>query len=157
MSAHEQIRERLALAAAGALPDAERARVERHLAECPECASALAQYAAITQSLRRLPTPQPSALAVERARAAALDSLQAARQRREHVVTVVFLGVFAWSLTLAGWVISLLLFGGPAELGRVLAGQVPLWLAIFTALGWTAAGVTAIVLGARHREQGRLA
>lgn len=157
MTGHEQIRELLALAAAGALDEAERQRLERHCSECPECAAALAQWNALGQSLRRLPTPQPSPAAVARARAAAIGALEAARHRRESAVTFIFLGLFAWSFTLAGGLISVLLFSGPADLGRLLAGQVPLWLAIFTALAWTAASAAAVVLGARHREQGRLA
>ena len=157
MSGHEQIRELLALAAAGALEEAERQRLERHCSECAECAAALAGWSTLAQALRRLPTPQPSAIAIARARAAAVGALDAARQRRESTVTFIFLGLFAWSLTLAGGLVSVLLFSGPAEMGRLLAGQVPLWLAIFTALAWTAASAAAVVLGARHREQGRLA
>jgi hypothetical protein len=86
-----------------------------------------------------------------------VGALETARHRRESTVTFIFLGLFAWSLTLAGGLVSVLLFSGPAEMGRLLAGQVPLWLAIFTALAWTAASAAAVVLGARHREQGRLA
>jgi anti-sigma factor RsiW len=157
MNSHQQIRELLALAAAGALDQAERERVERHCSECPECAAALAEWNTLAQSLRRLPTPQPSALAVARARAAAVGALDAARQRRESAVTFVFLGLFAWSFMLAGLVIFVLVFGGPLELGSLLAGRVPLWLAIVTALAWTAASAVAVILGARHREQGRLA
>jgi anti-sigma factor RsiW len=157
MSGHEQIRKLLPLVAAGALDDVERQRLERHCSECAECAAALAEWSTLAQSLRRLPTPQPSAIAVARARAAAVGALETARHRRESAVTFIFLGLFAWSLTLAGGLISVLLFNGPAEMGRLLAGQVPLWLAIFTALAWTAASAAAVVLGARHREQGRLA
>ncbi len=157
MSGHQQIRELLPLAAAGALDETERQRLERHCSECAECAAALAQWNSLAQSLRRLPTPQPSAATVMRARAAALGALDAAHHRRESAVTFIFLGLFAWSFTLAGGLISVLLFSGPADLGRLLAGQVPLWLAIFTALAWTAASAAAVVLGARHREQGRLA
>jgi anti-sigma factor RsiW len=157
MSDHQQIRELLALAAAGALDEAGRHRVERHCSECTECAAALAEWHTLAQALRRLPTPQPSPVAVMRARAAAVGALEAARHRRESAVTFIFLGLFAWSFTLAGGLVSVLLFSGPAEMGRLLAGHIPLWLAIFTALAWTAASAAAVVLGARHREQGRLA
>lgn len=157
MSGHEQIRELLTLAVAGALDDAEQQRLERHCSGCAECAAALAEWNILAQVLRRLPTPQPSAIAVARARATAIGALDAAHHRRESTVTFVFLGLFAWSLTLAGGLVSVLLFSGPAEMGRLLAGRIPLWLAIFTALAWTAASAAAVVLGARHREQGRLA
>jgi len=157
MNEHEQFRERLTLAASGALSAGEAARVEQHLACCRECAEEFAQWSALTQALRRLPTPQPSPMVVERARSSAVSSLHAARERRENVGIVIFLGVFAWSFTVAGWVISLLLTGGPAELAQLLAGHVPPWLAIFSALGWTAAGTAAVVLGARHRAQEKLA
>lgn len=157
MSGHHPVRELLTLAAAGALDATEQAQVERHCAECRECAALLAEWNTITQSLRRLPTPQPSADVVARVRATAVGALEAARHRRESAFTFVFLGLFAWSFTLAGWLISVLLFGGPVEMGRLLAGQVPLWLAVFTALAWTAASAAAVVMGARHREQGRLA
>jgi len=157
MNGHDQIRELMALAAAGALDAAGQAQVERHCAECRECAAALAEWNTIGLALRRLPTPQPSAEVVARARTAAVGALEAARHRREGAITFIFLGLFAWSFTLAGWLIFVLLFGGPMELGSLLAGRMVLWLALLTVAGWTAASAAAVILGARYREQGRLA
>ena len=103
MSEHDKIRERLALAAAGALDDdAERERLRGHLSECVECAQELEGWNALAGGLRRLPTPRPSAALVERTRARMVARLAAESERRWNVSMLVFAVLFAWTLTLAG-------------------------------------------------------
>ena len=152
MSEHEGIRELLALAAAGALEASEQQKLERHLAECAECAQELEGWNALAGGLRRLPTPRPSAALVERTRARVAKQLAAESERRWDLSVLVFLVVFAWTLVLAGWPIVRLIGGG--VLGWLDTGfrQTWVWLAVYSALGWLAAGVAAVALGLRQRE-----
>ena len=52
MSEHDQIRELLALAAAGALDASEESRLSAHLRSCPDCASELSSWQEMGAALR---------------------------------------------------------------------------------------------------------
>ncbi len=155
MSGHEEIRELLALAAAGALEENEQRVVEQHLARCEECSQEREAWAALTASLRRLPTPHPRAEVVERARALMVQRLAAETERRWDYRLLVFAVLFAWTITLAGWPIARLLTGGAAAWLDVSFRQAWLGFAAYTALGWLAAGAAVAVLGVRYREARR--
>ena len=158
MSEHDKIRERLALAAAGALDDdAERERLRGHLSECVECAQELEGWNALAGGLRRLPTPRPSAALVERTRARMVARLAAESERRWNVSMLVFAVLFAWTLTLAGWPIARLLTSGAAAWLDMSFRQAWLGYAAYTAVGWATAGVAAVILGLRHRTSRRMA
>ncbi len=156
MNEHDQIRERLALAVAGALPDQELQLLERHAASCPDCAARLQQYRAVAHAIRRLPTPQPAPAVVERARAAALREFAAAQERRSSYTMVVLLGLFAWALTLTGGFLVVLITGGVAAAGRLMTGHIPPILALYAALAWVAAGAAAVALGGRFHQNRRM-
>lgn len=71
MNDHDKIRELLALSVADALTRAEEEQVMNHARSCAECSSELDSWRLLAAGMRRLPTPQPRPLIVERARARA--------------------------------------------------------------------------------------
>ena len=152
MIGHDKVRELLTLSAAGALGASEQQMVERHLAECAECARELEGWNALAGGLRRLPTPRPRAGVVERTRALVGKQLAAEAERRWDMGVLVFLVVFAWTLVLVSWPIVRLMSEG--MLGWMDSGfhQTWVWLAVYSALGWLAAAAAAVALGLRQRE-----
>ena len=162
MSEHDKIRELLALATADALTSAEEKQVAEHLRTCIACSNELEAWRPIASELRRVPTPQPSSWLVQAtlARAQAKLAEQAERDWNRRVMIV--LVVFAWVLTIASWPIFNFVSGhfgsllGP-QFSQTLFGQRWIGFAAFTALGWLAGGVAAVILGIRQRGERRLA
>jgi len=154
LDSHGQIRELLALAAAGALGPEEDLLVARHLESCDECSAELERWRVLTGGLRRLPTPQPRAAVVERALAQAETRLAEEIEHRWNRAVIVFLVLYAWILTVVSWPVFRLITGG--LLTRFEPGVNHPWLlfAVFTILVWATGGVAAVVL-ARHRQQER--
>ena len=161
MSEHDKIRELLALAAADALTSAEEKQVAEHVRSCIACSNELAAWRPIASELRRLPTPQPSSWLVQAtlARAEAKLTEQAEHDWNRRVMIVVV--AFAWLLTIASWPVFHVVSG---RFGTLLEPQFshtsrPPWIsfAAFTALGWIAGGVAAVMLAVRQRGERRLA
>jgi hypothetical protein len=162
MSEHDKIRELLALAAADALTSAEEKQVAEHVRSCVSCSNELDAWRPIASELRRLPTPQPSSWLVQatlaRAEAKLTDQAEHDWNRRVMIVLV----AFAWLLTIASWPVFHFVserFGSllepqfsPTQLGQTWIG-----FAAFTALGWLAGGVAAVMLAIRQRGERRLA
>ena len=156
MSEHDKIRELLALAAAGALTAAEERRVAEHVRSCVSCSNELEAWRPIASELRRLPTPQPSSWLVQAtlARAEAKLTEQAEHDWNRRVMIVVV--AFAWLLTIASWLPFHVL---SERFGSLLGPQfTSTWInfAAFTALGWLAGGVAAVMLAIRQRGERRL-
>jgi len=157
MSEHDKIRELLALAAAGAVTAAEEKQVAEHVRSCVSCSNELDTWRPIATELRRLPTPQPSSwlLQTTLARAEAKLTEQAERDWNRRVM--IFVVAFAWLLTIASWPVFHFVSG---RFGSLLEPQFsPTWISFtaFTALGWLAGGVAAVMLAVRHRGERRLA
>jgi hypothetical protein len=161
MNEHDKIRELLALAAADALTRAEEKQVAEHVRSCIACSNELEAWRPIASELRRLPTPQPSSWLVQAtlARAEAKFSEQAEHDWNHRLMIIVV--AFAWLLTIASWAVfdfaspyfgSLL---GP-RFGHTQFGQTWISFAAFTALGWIAGGVAAVMLATRQRGERRL-
>jgi predicted anti-sigma-YlaC factor YlaD len=157
MSEHDRIRELLPLAAAGALTNAEEKQVAEHVRSCVSCSNELDAWGPIASELRRLPTPQPSSWLVQStlARAEAKLTEQAEHDWNRRVMIVVV--ALAWLLTIASWPV----FHFVSErFGSLLGPQFSHpWIsfAAFTALGWLAGGVAAVMLAVRQRGERRLA
>lgn len=154
ISAHDDVRELLSLAAAGALSENEEQRVMSHVRACSECASELEDWRMLAGGLRRLPTPQPRAAIVERARARAQMALAEEAESRSNSRVLVLLVCFAWVLTLASWPIFKIVTGGLLVWFDPRFNQTWLVFAGFTALLWATGGLAAVLLG-RHRQQER--
>jgi hypothetical protein len=156
MSEHDKIRELLALAAADALTSAEEKQVAEHLRSCIACSNELGAWRPIATELRRLPTPQPSSwlLQVTLARAEAKLADEAEHVWNRHVI--IFVVTLAWVLTIASWPVFRFVSG---RFGSLLEPQFShTWIsfAAFTALGWLAGGVAAVMLAIRQRGERRL-
>jgi hypothetical protein len=157
MSEHDNVRELLALAAAGALTAAEEKQVAEHVRSCVSCSKELDAWRTIATELRRLPTPQPSSWLLQATLARAEAKLA---DEAEHVwnrQVIIFVVTLAWLLTIASW--PVFDFVSP-YFGSLLGPQfVHTWIgfAAFTALGWLAGAVAAVMLAVRHRGERRLA
>jgi len=162
MSEHDKIRELLALAAADALTSAEEKQVAEHVRSCIACSNELEAWRPIASELRRLPTPQPSSWLVQAtlARAEARLTEQAEHDWNRRVTIVVV--AFAWLLTIASWLVFHVVserFGNLLEpqFGHTQFSHTWIGFAAFTALGWLAGGVAAVMLAIRQRGERRLA
>ena len=157
MSEHDKIRELLALAAADALTSAEEKQVAEHVLSCVACSNELGAWRPIASELRRLPTPQPSSWLVQATLARAEAKLAEQAEQGWNRRVMVFVVAFAWLLTIASWPVFHFVspyFGswlGP-QFGHTWIG-----FAAFTALGWLAGGVAAVMLAVRQRGERRLA
>ena len=161
LTEHDRIRELLALAAAGALTSAEETQIAKHVRTCIACSKELEAWGPIASALRRLPTPQPSSWLVQAtlARAESKFAEQAEHEWNRRVMIVVV--AFAWLLTLASWPVFQFVSGrfgsllGPQFTGTQFSHS---WtsFAAFTALGWIAGGMAAVMLAVRQRGERRL-
>jgi Putative zinc-finger len=157
MSEHDEVRELLSLAAAGALDSGEEERVTLHIRSCALCSSALDDWRLIAGGLRRLPTPQPSRGVVERARAMAEVRFGQESEHRWNRNVMIFLVAFAWVLTLLSWPLVRLMSEGLQGLLDPRFNQAWIAFAVLTSLGWLGGGVAAILLSVRQRRERRLA
>jgi predicted anti-sigma-YlaC factor YlaD len=142
MTTHANIRQLLALSAAGLLEAADERRVREHVHECAECAAALDELAAVSADLSRLPAPIAPAdlLARTEARVAAEQAAQAGL--RHGALLAVGAGLFAWMATLAPWGLYRLLTGSAGWLA---------WLLLTTVPAYMAAGAVAVLFASRRR------
>jgi anti-sigma factor RsiW len=157
MNDHEKIRELLTLLAASVLEPQEEKQVMDHLRTCESCRTELEDWKLLAGGLRRLPTPQPRAVVVERARAQAQIRLNEEFEHRWNRSVIVGLVVFAWVLTLLSWPLVRLLTGG--LLGLLVPGFSHAWIVFgaFTTSVWLAGGAAAVLLSMQHRRERRLA
>jgi anti-sigma factor RsiW len=157
MSEHDEIRALLALAAAGALEPDEEDRVAGHIRSCDACAAEADSWQSVTGQLRRLPTPQPSAGLVQRARALAEARFAEEAETRWQRGVMIFVVTFAWVLTIVSWPLVRLVTGGLLDLLDPRLNQTWISFAGFTTLVWLAGGTAAVLLALRQRRERRLA
>jgi anti-sigma factor RsiW len=157
MSEHDEVRQLLALAVAGALTRAEEERVAAHLRLCGTCSQEMEDWRSITGTLRRLPTPQPPAriLQTTMARAEARLAEQSEQQWNRRVM--IFIVAFAWLLTIVSWPLVHLVSGGLLTLLDPQLNRTWIDFAWFTALVWLAGGSAAVLLALRQRRERRMA
>jgi anti-sigma factor RsiW len=157
MNEHDEIRELLSLAAAGALDAKDESRVAAHANSCGDCARELQTWQEIQAGMRRIPTPQvPPALfarTIALARAGIAEESERRFERRLLAVGV----ILSWVLTALSWPLAQLLAKGwMAVLG---VGFTQRWenFAVLTALCWLAGGAAAVLLGWHRQRERRLA
>ena len=141
MSDHEQVRQLLALSAAGLLDAGEERLVREHARQCPACAAELEAFAALSAGLSALPVPHPPADLVRRTSAL----LAAESDRREGAI-------FAGAAAIFACVCVLL----TAQILRMLAGDSAVllwfvWVGISSVLGTA----SALLLASRRRFERR--
>ena len=157
MSEHEVIRELLSLAACGAVDREEEQRIARHLRECESCAKEFEGWQFLANELRRLPTPQVPAALVEQVRSQVAWQFAAEAERRWNTRVLIFLVLFAWTLTVVSWPVIRLLTHG--LLGWFEPGFAHTWLGLvgYSALLWLTGGIAAGALAVRQRRERRMA
>jgi anti-sigma factor RsiW len=156
MNGHEEIRDLLTLAAAGALDAAGQRRVEDHLRECRDCRTELESWQQLTGALKEMPTPQAPMGLVERTRRRMERQAAARVEQRRRRLLLVWLTAFAWASTL----LTL-----PAL--RLVGGRLGQWLGLewtgfsvteafiaYVVVSWMISVVVAGLLGQRHQQQG---
>jgi anti-sigma factor RsiW len=153
MNDHEKIRERLALAAADTLEAKEKEQVMRHIQSCAACADEFNDWQLLVGGLRRLPTPQPRAVIVERARARAEVRLAEEAERRWHDIVMISVILFAWALTLLSWPVIRLISHGFLGMLDPRLNQTWLVFSIFTTLAWLAGAAAAVTLSLHERHR----
>lgn len=157
MNQCDKIREMLSLAAAGVLDPGEEQQVAQHLRTCEGCAAELETWERLGRGLRRLPTPQPPAYAIERARTAMQIHLAEIDERRSNRNLMIVLVAFAWLLTVMSWPLARLLTDGMQAWFTPRFADTWYTFAGITVLGWVAGGAAAIALAWHRRQEGRLA
>jgi hypothetical protein len=157
MNDHEKIRELLALAVADALTRAEEEQVMNHVRSCTECSSELDSWRLLAAGMRRLPTPQPRPLIVERARARAEIRFAEEAEHRWHRIVMIGVILFAWALTLMSWPVVRLVSGGLLGMLDPRLNHAWLGFAVFTTVVWMTGGAAAVFLSLQQRRERRLA
>ncbi len=157
MNDHDKIRELLALSAADALTQAEEEQVMNHARSCAECSSELDSWRLLAAGMRRLPTPQPRPLIVERARARAEIRFAEEAEHRWHRIVMIGVILFAWALTLMSWPVVRLVSGGLLGMLDPRLNHAWLGFAVFTTIIWMTGGAAAVFLSLQQRRERRLA
>jgi anti-sigma factor RsiW len=157
MDEHAEISEQLVLFVAGALDQKTESRILEHTAKCPSCAAELGRWQLISGGLRRLPTPQPSPSLVARTRAMVAAQIAERAEQRQNRTALIFLALFSWVVTIAGWPVFRLVTGGLLSLLDIQFHQMWLLFAISSALAWLACGSAAVLLRARRQQERRFA
>ena len=157
MNAHEKVREQMPLATAGALDTTEERELSSHLAECSDCSTEFEQWRELGAGLRRMPTPQAPTALVERVRTNLMAQVLARAEQRSNRRTMAWLVLFAWTTTLATWPILRLISQNAQNLLNVSFVHTYHLLIGITVLSWLGAAAAAAVVGARHRQERRLA
>jgi hypothetical protein len=157
MNDHEKIRELLALSVADALTQAEEEQVMNHARSCAECSSELDSWRLLAAGMRRLPTPQPRPLIVERARARAEIRFAEEVENRWHRIVMIGVILFAWALTLMSWPVVRLVSGGLLGMLDPRLNHAWLGFAAFTTIIWMTGGAAAVFLSLQQRRERRLA
>jgi anti-sigma factor RsiW len=157
MSEHDEIRKSLALAAAGALGEAEERRVLSHARTCAECSQEMESWQSIAAGLRRLPTPQPSPALIQRTRAIAEARLEEEVEARWQRSVMIFVVTFAWVLTIVSWPLVRFVTGGLLDLLHTDLNRTWMSFAGSMTLVWLTGGTAAVLLSLRQRRERRLA
>jgi len=152
MSEHDQVREKLALAAAGALDAEEQRCVEEHARVCDICRQELDTWSGYTQGLRQLPQPAAPAQLMERTRARILQQRATAAEGRWNDLMLAGLALFAWTVGLSFWFLLRVLTGGAFVVMGMNLLRVGTWSVLTTVLVWVTAAAAAVTLGRRRRE-----
>ncbi len=153
MSQHDDIRDLLTLAAAGALDTAAQRQVEEHLRHCPSCRAEMESWQRLTSALEALPTPPAPPGLVERTRRRLEARAAAQAELRLKRALFLWLTVLGWATTLLTWPLFQLLSG---RLGGVLSpqGLNQVWIG-YVVVSWMISAVVAGLLGQRYQQEGR--
>lgn len=116
MHEHDEIRNRLTLAAAGALSATEQKQLEEHISRCAECRAEFAGWSRLLGALEKIPTPQAPPGLVERTRRTLEKQAAMNAERRRQRWLFFWLTAFAWASTLLTWPLFHLFAGRVSEI-----------------------------------------
>ena len=156
MSEHESVRGLLALAASGVLDMDEQLRVDRHVRDCEECRREVETWQAYARELHQLPQPQAPARLMERTRNRVLQERAAIIERRWEDLVLAALALFAWTVTLSGWLVLRIFTGGALLIMGTNFLSLAAWSVASTVLAWISAAAAALVLGRKRRQWRRI-
>jgi anti-sigma factor RsiW len=145
MNKHDELKELLPLAAAGALDDEDAAAVGRHIADCVVCGEEFKRWQAMVTHLATLPSPAVPVWLAQKSLQRVRQEREAIEQRRWNDQVLAFLIAFSWVMSLASWPVVNLV-------ARI--GLLP-WLALSLVLSWITAGSAALILRSHSSFQGR--
>ena len=111
----------------------------------------------LASGLKRLPTPQPSPLLVQRVRAQMEAAAVVRAEKKDSRTALALLVLFSWVITLASWPIVRLASQTVAGWLDVSARTAWVDLAGYVVLTWTTAGVAAAALAWQKQRERRLA
>jgi anti-sigma factor RsiW len=151
MNQHDDIRDLLTLAAAGALDAAEQRQVEEHLRQCAGCRAELESWQRLTGALQALPTPQAPVGLVERTRRQMERSAAARAGHRQQRILLFGLTASAWMFSFLGWLVFQMLGGKVLDLSSTAVTMA--WIG-YTMVSWLTAGLAAAMLGKRYQQEG---
>lgn len=149
MDEHAFVRDRLTLAAAGALDAAGQRQVEEHLRQCAGCRAEFEAWGHLGGALEALPTPQAPPGLLERT-IRQLETLAQVRPERRYSRSVL-----AW-VTVLGWAGTLLTLpifqwlGGRLDLPSQTVIEV--WIG-YIVISWLMTAVVAGMLAERRRGE----
>lgn len=152
---HNEIRELLTLAAAGALDAQEQKQVEAHLQSCAECRAEFTLWSRLTGALEELPTPQAPMGLVERTRLKLEKQAELAAERRRQHWLFFWLTAFAWVSTLVTWPLFQLVGGRVGDfidLSWTHVGVTGAWIT-YMLMTWTITAIAAGLLGKRRMQE----
>ena len=154
---HDEIRDLLTLAAAGALSAEGQKQVEAHLESCIECRAEFALWSRLTGAIEQIPTPQAPMGLVERTRLRLETEAADNAERRQQRWLFFWLTAFAWTTTLLTWPLFQF-FGGRVgnriDLSWTHLGVTGAWITYMLLVG-TIGTLAAGLLGKRRIEEGR--
>ena len=153
MTGHEEIRTKVALAAAGASSQDESVLVQRHLQECDTCRREFEVWTTYAGGLRQLPQPTIPTDLLARTQARILVEREAAGNHRWDAAMWMGMALLSWMTTLATWFAIRMLTGGSLSvLGTNLLNPA-LWFPTSFAVTATTAGVAALMLNSRREAR----
>jgi anti-sigma factor RsiW len=152
MNQHDDIRDLLSLAAAGALDAAEQRQVEEHLRQCAGCRAELESWQRLTGALEALPTPQAPVGLVERTCRQLEQQVALQAERRWKRTLLVWLTLLGWASTLLTWPLFQFFggrLGGIFDVSSQAVNQ--MWFG-YLVVSWMISAVVAGLLGQRLRQ-----
>lgn len=149
MDVHALIRDRLTLAAAGALDATDQRQVEEHLRQCAACRAEFEAWGRLGGALEALPTPQAPPGLLERTIRQLEMRAQVRPERRYSRSLLAWITMLGWAATLLTWPIFQWL-GGRLDVPPQSVTEV--WIG-YIVVSWMMSVVVAGLLAQRRRGE----
>ena len=155
MNEHDEIRDLLALAAAGGLDAEAERRMEEHLGQCLECRAEFDSWQQLTGALKRMPTPQAPLGLVERTRRNLEARAVAQAEHRRKWVGLSGLTALAWMFSFLSWLVFQMLGARLAQVLDISSSAMTMAWIGYTMISWLTTALVAAALSKSHRQEER--